>query len=337
MDYRHEHLFLRRTPTPAPRRRRRAWFVVFTFIALLFIGSVAVLRALEPPRSFPIDTRIEIPFGTTLLGAARIMHNAEAVHSALLLQVILIGSFGEDGVRAGTYQFTQPMTTYEVARALSTGTHGVPLLRFTIPEGLRNEAVDTIVADALPHVSPGEFTQAANGLEGYLFPETYHVPETYTAKEVVGLMSKTFSDVMAERADLITASGRTEEDIIIMASIIEREADTDVSMRLVADILWRRIDINMPLQVDASFSYLLGKTSAEVTLSDLAFDSPYNTYRYRGLPPTPLNNPGAASIDAALKPTPSKYLFYLTAPDGTFYYAETFEEHDANVDVYLRN
>lgn len=308
---------------------------VMVGVATLFVVSVLLAMALRPPRDFPTGARVDIPFGTSLVESVRLLERERVVRSSLLLQIIVIAQFKEEGVRAGIYQFDRPMSAVEIARALVYGTHSAPLARVTIPEGLRNAEIDVIVSDALRNVVPGAFESAAFGKEGLLFPETYHVSETFTAEQMVALMEKTFADKIAPLQAAFDASARSIDDNIIMASILEREADSEETMRLVSSILWKRLDREMPLQVDASFAYLLGKTSAEVTLDDLKIDSPYNTYKYRGLPPTPLNNPGSQAIEAALSPTPSPYLYYLTDSDGIFHYAKTFEEHVKNKKRYL--
>lgn len=313
--------------------RRRVFAMVGAVI--LLVVSVLLVMALQPPQDFPVGARVEIPFGTSLVESARLLEREHVVRSSLVLQIIVIAQFTEDGVRAGIYQFDRPMSAVEIARAVIYGTHGIPLARVTIPEGLRNAEIDAIVSERLPEVEPGMFERAAEDREGYLFPETYHVSETFTAEQMVALMEKTFADKIATLDTVFDASVRAREDVIIMASILEREADSEESMKLVSGILWKRFDQGMPLQVDASFVYLLGKTSEEVTQDDLKIDSLYNTYRYKGLPPTPINNPGLAAITAALSPTESPYLYYLTGSDDVFYYAKTLKEHIENKKRYL--
>ena len=127
----------------------------------------------------------------------------------------------------------------------------------------------------------------------------------------------------------------TFEEVIVLASILEREARSEESMRMVAGILLKRMEIDMPLQVDAPFEYFISKSSAFLTYSDLALESPYNTYLNTGLPPTPIANPGLKSIRAVLNPIESDYLFYLTAPGGEFHYSRTYEEHKYKKDLYL--
>ena len=122
-----------------------------------------------------------------------------------------------------------------------------------------------------------------------------------------------------------------------MASILEKEAQNFEDRQKVASILWKRIAIGMPLQVDATLDYILDKNTYELTLTDLATSSPYNTYKYRGLPPKPIASPGMESIKAAISPTPTKYLYYLTDRDGKFYFAQTFEQHLVNKTKYINH
>ncbi|MBI4087198.1 endolytic transglycosylase MltG [Candidatus Kaiserbacteria bacterium] len=323
--------------TPAPRRRfLSVWRIgALSALALALLGGAGVVASATPPAAFPAGERIEILPGTSLVTAARMLEDAHAVHSSLLLQLILIAQAGEGGVKAGIYRFDEPLSVFGIAHALLYGTHSAPLIRITIPEGMRNGDIDKIVTSQLPAIPPGAFERAAADAEGYLFPETYHVPEIFTAEQLVDMMKETFAEKTAPLADTFAASTRTREEIIIMASILEREADSEESMRIISGILWKRFDKGMPLQVDASFAYLLGKKSEEVTVDDLALDSPYNTYKYWGLPPTPLNNPGLQAIKAALSPTPSPYLYYLTDAEGAFHYAKTFEEHKKNKQLFL--
>lgn len=318
-----------------PLRSRRIFFFAAAICGVLLIAAIGLLHVMQAPSVFPVNERIEIPFGTTLADASRIMEEAGAVRSSLALQLILLGHWSEQGVRAGVYQFEEPLNALGIAEAITSGTHGVPLVRITIPEGLRDAQIDAIITERLPGISAGAFLAASEGEEGYLFPETYHVPETFTAAEFVALMKETFAERIETAQADIDASGRTLPQIITMASILEREANSEETMRMVADILWKRLDEDMLLQVDASFAYLLGKKSEEVTLDDFAIDSPYNTYKYRGLPPTPISNPGMQAILAALHPTPSPYYYYLTASDGSFHYAATFAEHEKNIAKYL--
>jgi UPF0755 protein len=149
-------------------------------------------------------------------------------------------------------------------------------------------------------------------------------------------MEEHYEASIAPLRGTMESRGYTEDEVIILASILEREANDETSMRMVAGILENRLRDDMPLQVDAVFQYYTGKGSSDLTLEDLTTDTPYNTYTNIGLPPQPIGNPGLMAIEAVLNPTPSDYYYYLTGDDGEFYYAKTFEEHKRNKARYLR-
>jgi UPF0755 protein len=172
--------------------------------------------------------------------------------------------------------------------------------------------------------------------EGYLFPDTYFVAPNDTAAEIVERMRNEYEEKIEPYRTLIEASPYTEKEVIVLASILEREANDRESMGLVSGILQHRLKIGHPLQVDATFEYILGKTSSELTAEDLEIDSLYNTYNNLGLPPAPIANPGLMAIEAVLEPTESPYFYYLTDDKGIFHYARTFEEHKQNKELFLR-
>jgi UPF0755 protein len=131
-------------------------------------------------------------------------------------------------------------------------------------------------------------------------------------------------------------AGDVEPEIIVMASILEKEALTPEDKKIVSGILWKRLETGMLLQVDAVFMYIMGKKSSDLTLGDLKIDSPYNTYLYKGLPPSPICNPGIESIEASLNPTASSYWYYLSDKNLNIHFAKNFDEHKLNKAEYLR-
>ena len=172
--------------------------------------------------------------------------------------------------------------------------------------------------------------------EGYLFPDTYNFNAQAKVTDIIEKLTENFEIRTHKFREQVHPQGLSFEEVIILASIIEREAKDNDSKRIVSGILLKRLAIDMPLQVDAVFDYLFDVTSSEVTEAHLNSDSPYNTYIFRGLPPKPISNPGIESIRSVYEPTVTAYLYYLTAPDGTFHYAETFDEHKVNKQRYLR-
>ena len=181
-----------------------------------------------------------------------------------------------------------------------------------------------------------EFLKAAERLEGYLFPDTYQVFENVSSQELLALMRETFDKKVAPLQEAMAQKNISLKDMVIMASLVEKESAGDEDRAIIAGILWKRLANDRPLQVDATLSYLTGKESKELTTYDLQIDSPYNTYRNQGLPAGPSGNPGFEAMKAAVFPQESPYWFYLHDKEGTPHYAVIFEEHIANKEKYLR-
>jgi UPF0755 protein len=157
----------------------------------------------------------------------------------------------------------------------------------------------------------------------------------YTEVDVIKILKDNFNKKIDNLSNKIKSSGKTLKDIVIMASIIEKESNGDDDRVAISSILWKRIENKMPLQVDATFLFLIGKESSELTRADLGLKSPYNTYINKGLPPGPISNPGIETLTAAMSPVKTQYLFYLHDKDGVVHYAKTFEEHKKNKQKYL--
>lgn len=174
-------------------------------------------------------------------------------------------------------------------------------------------------------------------LEGYLFPDTYRLYTHATAADVVRKMLQNFDDKFtpALRAEAARRE-RSIFEIITMASIVEREARTREDRRLVADVLWRRAAVGMPLQVDASVNYVTGKNVPSISLDDKKVDSLYNTYKYAGLPRGPIANPSLEAIEAAIYPQVNNSWYFLSTPHGEMKYAKTLREHETQKEQYLR-
>ena len=299
--------------------------------ALILSLSIVVFLA---PRDFEKHSDIVVREGSTLRDVAYSLKEQNAIRSPLLFQLTIYVLDGEERLQAGKYTFPQKPNVITLARALLSGEYQVPPRRIVIFEGMRVEQIGEILEHELG-LDAEHFIEIAKPHEGYLFPETYFVPDAYTEEDVLQLLRSTFEEQMTEIEEELAASVLTLEEIVVLASILEREARSEESMRTVAGILLNRLEIGMPLQVDAAFEYYLDKSSLHLTYSDLKTDSPYNTYLYSGLPPTPIANPGMQAIRAVLNPIESDYYYYLTAPGGVFHYSRTFEEHRRNKALYL--
>lgn len=175
--------------------------------------------------------------------------------------------------------------------------------------------------------------------EGFLFPDTYRVYKGAKAENVINKMIKNFNDKLSpDLCKEINAQNKTVFDIIIMASLIEKEVSKDEDRAIVSGILNKRLKLDMPLGVDSTINYITSKNNPQSDAKDLAIDSPYNTYKYRGLPPGPICNPSLSSIMAAIRPQSSHYLYYLNRQDtGETIFSKTYEEHLANKRKYLKN
>jgi UPF0755 protein len=325
------------TQTPKRSSLRKALLVLLV-IVLVAAATLwyAILTLNRPLPTFPINEPIVIPEGTTVRQITEIMREQNAVKSADLLYYALMLYHDPASIKASTYIFTEPLTTKEVARRLSKGDFTSNLVRFTHTEGERATSIAARAEALLPSFDAQKFIVAAEPLEGRLFPETYFVPATYTDEDLLRLMLEMFDTTVAPLQDKISSSSLSLDEILVLASIIEREANTSESQRMISGILQNRLAIDMPLQADASIEYILDKPLAELTPDDLKIDSPYNTYLNTGLPPTPIGNPGLEAITAVLEPTVSDYYYYITDAEGTFHYAETYSAHQINIERYLR-
>jgi len=220
----------------------------------------------------------------------------------------------------------------------------VPAAEITIriPEGWTNDGIAAYL-EKTGGWPAAEFLKAAAGKEGYLFPDTYRVYASSTPAEIADKMLANFEvKVTPEMRAEIKRQGKTLEDIIIMASLIEKEAPVDYSLdedrdaRIVSGIFWNRMKIGQGLQSDATLSYILKDNKDQHSGGELEVDSPYNTYKYRGLPPGPIANPGLLAIKAAVSPLATSYYYFLTTPDKKIFYAKTYEEHLQNKYKYLK-
>lgn len=288
---------------------------------------------LSAPREFPVQSIVTIEGGKTLNEVSAFFSEQKIIRSPFWFKVFVTIFGGDKRIFAGDYFFKESLSAITVARRVTSDDHGLTSVRITIPEGLNKFEIAEMFSKKFTKFDKEIFTSTAP--EGYLFPDTYFFLSNVEAEFVVAAMKKNFDEKIQELMPRIEQFGRPYEDVIIMASIIETEARQKNTRRMIADILWRRLDIGMPLQVDVSFKYVNGKVTPDLTLDDLDIDSPYNTYKYAGLPPTPIANPGLGAIEATITPTKSSYLYFLSGNDGVMHYARTFEEHKQNRRLYL--
>ncbi|MBI3342996.1 endolytic transglycosylase MltG [Candidatus Gottesmanbacteria bacterium] len=252
---------------------------------------------------------------------------------------LLVKSMGiERDLEAGDYRLNPTMNAATLAREL---THGTLDAWVTTLEGWRVEEVAAKLTRELD-IPESEFVKVAR--EGYMFPDTYLVPRDATVGAVAALFRTTFDQkVDASLRSDAKKTGLSLDEVITLASIVEREGRTSEDRPVIAGILRKRLENAWPLQADATLQYALGYQVREktwwkkgLTEEDKKITSPYNTYLHPGLPPGPIANPGLASIKAVIYPKETVYWYYLHDPDGGAHYAKTIEEHNSNIAKYLR-
>lgn len=323
-----------------PRTRRsglKLFLLIILSVLLILFGFRFTLDWLNTaPQSFPAETTFVVEPGANVRMVATALKEKNLVRSEWYFYFSVILHHDPKNIKASTYYFEESITTNQIIERLLAGDFSRNLLSITFPEGIRViEMVRILEQSNLSEFDGKEFLELANKTEGKLFPDTYFVPPNFTAKEWYQLLNNTHSEVMVDLRDKYQTN-LTDEEVVILASIIEREANRVESMRMVSGILQNRLAINMALQADATMEYVLDKPLQELLASDLQIDSPYNTYLYAGLPPTAIGNPGRTALEAVFNPIQSNYLFYITGNDGVFYYAEDFDEHRRNIARYLR-
>lgn len=289
------------------------------------------LYAFAPPADFTPGTIVRVARGSALPEIAQELADARVIMHPALLRAVLRLSGTSGTVQTGAYKFAVPESMLVIAYRLVAGDYGLPPIRITFFEGMTIREMADRVANASPDISAEDVLTAAKGQEGYLFPDTYFFEPSADAASIVETLRANFN-VKIREVDL---NGRSISDVVTMASLVEREARTDVDRRLVAGILWNRIRLGMPLQVDAVFGYIFNRDTYSPSPADLKADSPYNTYTHQGLPPGPIANPGLDALLAAANPAKTNYLYYLTGHDGLMHYATTYPGHQANLRKYL--
>lgn len=329
-----EQYFSEHDTTRVTDRLKRAVFfsigLVILFFFVLFLHTI-------PPKTFPKQTILSVTPGTTVQEISHELETKNYIKNNTLFLILFVVLGNEHSLQTGEYVFDTPQSMWRIVERLRYGQYGNSRVKITFPEGMNRFEMAQVLKNKLPSFDTDTFITLTIDDEGYLFPDTYYFFSTVSPIEVIQTMKNNFNTKIELFQSSIESSNKTLKDIIIMASIVEKEAQGDEDRNVISGILWKRIHIGMPLQVDATFLYLLGKTSEQLTISDLKTDSLYNTYRHKGLPPGPISNPGINSIKASLYPEDSPYLYYLHDRYGTIHYAENFEEHKANKSNYLQH
>lgn len=295
----------------------------------------------------------EIPAGMRARDVVHLLHERGIIGDENLTMVYLVISGQRKDLKAGEYLFDEPITTREAIDRLVKGT--VYLHKFTVPEGLTlakialqweqqgfGDAASFLEAatNSVDLLNDFEADKpAATSLEGYLFPETYSFPIRTTPRQALEAMVGRFRAVMTQLTQKIPAESwpLSAHDTVILASLVEAEAAVDNERPLIASVFLNRLKLRMLMQCDPTVIYALEATNryqGRLTRADLKVDSPYNTYRYAGLPPGPISNPGKKALEAAIRPAMSRNLYFVRTTEGRHTFSETLSAHNRAVSAY---
>ena len=318
--------------------------VAVVLVAAIFFGGYVFDAYFIAPGPEAENVTFTVTQGEGVSMIADHLVEARVIKSAFPFKLYVKFSGASTNMQAGVFDLKTGMSYAAIVDTLARAS--AEEIEVTIPEGYTLKQIGETVRTAIPSITEDEWNAAVGvdstfkthpfvvaagkpdgvDLEGYLFPDTYRFFADATAEDVVERMI----DTMQTKAVAMTHAQLT------LASIVEREVRGAEDMKIVADLFLRRIDMGMALQADSTINYVIDGDDPSVSAEDLELDSPYNTYKYPGLPPGPISNPGMNAIQAVLHPTPNAWYYFLTADDGTVYYAKTFDEHVANKNRYLR-
>lgn len=343
---------------------------IVTLVVLLIVTAVGVsgyfyvksaLQPIDPESAQEIE--VEIPIGSSLSSIASILETNGVIKDARVFKYYTKFK-NESAFQAGNYKMTQSMTLDEIIESLKTGkVYREPLFALTIPEGLTLEQIAGIIEKNTEFTSTQVMEKVTNpdfikkmmesypelitedvldgsirySLEGYLFPATYSFyDKDTTLDEILTKMISQTNNVVNEYQSILEEKQMTVHELLTFASLLEEEATAQTDRETIASVFYNRIAIDMPLQTDPTVLYSLGGHKEQVLYEDLEVDNPYNTYKIQGLPPGPIANAGKVSIEAALNPTKTDYLYFLADKQGINHFAKTYDEHLKNIEEYLR-
>ncbi|MBM3778389.1 MAG: endolytic transglycosylase MltG [Acidimicrobiia bacterium] len=328
------------------------WGLATGVLAIAGLAAVAAVvwnRVQEPFKGYTAAERfVEIAPQTSVPGITRQLVEAGVVRDAFTFRLALRQSGAAERLQAGEYRFDRPLSAPEVVDLLVRG--AVYTRPITFPEGLTVAEMaalfeaagfgtaEAFVEAAADPAAIADLDPDATTLEGYLFPDTYRLarrdPVGLLVQQMVARFRRVFGEDLRERA---AAAGLSVRETVSLAALIEKETGAEHERPLVAAVYRNRLDRGMPMQADPTVIYALqlaGRYDGNIRRDDLQFDSPYNTYRYPGLPPGPIASPGEASLRAALDPAEVPYLYFVSRNDGTHAFAETLAAHNRNVQEF---
>lgn len=321
-----------------------AKLMMLTLLCLL--GSLFLLRFYWQPigtEQAPITKSFQVLPNTSSSQIAQALYQEGLIRNPTAFLIYLRYSGSDRSLKAGEYNLSDTMSIQEIVQELCQGV--VNYTKVTIPEGYTLDQIESVLLekglidqerfrkviresqfafDFLQDSLPDE-----NRLEGFLFPATYNITKGMTELEIIEMMLKCFErNVNPDIRQKAALQGLSVPDLVTLASIVEKEARLAEERPVIAGVLFNRLRINMPLQVDATIQYALGQHRDRIYYQDLEVESPYNTYRNLGLPPGPIASPGMSSIEAVLNPAVHDYYYYVAKPDGSHVFSRTLDEHN---------
>lgn len=297
------------TESVLPKKNINKIYLIVGLISI-FIVSYFIFSA----PLFSTATTIHVVNKESLKTISAELKNKNIIRSTTVFEFLVKFSRGSKSMQIGDYFFENNFSVWKVAWMVARGYHNVNPIRITLREGITNDEMGNILSNNLPNFNKKKFDEETTGKQGELFPDTYFIFPLSTTDEVVETLETNFRNHIKSLNKEITNSKHSLSEVVTMASIIEKESSGEKDAQVISGILWKRINLKMPLQVDAS---------------------PV-TYKVAGLPSEPISNPGMVAINASIHPTASPYVYYLHDKSGMIHLASTFAEHKSNIAKYLR-
>ena len=322
----------------------KSFFLTLILIPLIALGWFAYL--ISPASTNPNKQEFTISKGQDIDLIGKNLKDAGFIRSPLAFKIIVYLNKLPSKIQAGYFSLSASDSTQDIAKSLTKALSKQVMI--TIPEGLRRQEVANIIIDKLQtsklkHTfNPDLFISQTVALEGQLFPDTYAFPENVDTKQAIDLLHSKYLQVLKD----LKIVDKDITRITILASLIEKEAGQDSERAEISGVINNRLTENWPIQIDATIQYFISNNRCRIricdwwpkdlTQDDLILPSPYNTYKNQGLPPTPIANPGRKSLAAAKNPKSTTAWFYLHGLDGVIRFANTIEQHNKNVCLYLK-
>ena len=319
-----------------------AGLLVFSWIS----GAIFYYTATHPFSEKKFSVSVEILPGMTLNKISTLLEERELIGNSLSFQLLAYLQKKQGQIQVGEYELSASMTPMDILEVVTSGK--TVLHAVTIPEGYRITEIAALLGERglvdeeefILQTQDAEFIQSAGipavSLEGYLFPETYHFSKHTSERKIIQSMLDTYHKKIKEYelSKRAHSANLSFHEVVTLASLIEKETGVDEERKLISSVFHNRLKKNMLLQTDPTVIYAINHFDGNIRKKDLSIDSPYNTYKYRGLPPGPIANPGLKSIIAALEPSDSDYLYFVSRKNGSHQFSSNLMDHNRAVQKY---